>query len=1054
VANTVHFKNIIYVMEGRNMKGSKIFVSVLIAVLVLSAAASERTKQDAGNLSRVRSTAYDAGEFYRVGGQKIHLLRSLEKVAVRYTPTEGSSITSYLERNRDSEHQYIVDKNVSRFGITVLRTGKLESSDSLAESIRQLEQQPGIKRAAPVYIHQDSGLELVCTENLVVKLAAGATLTQMEAINKKMGTTIVKPISGTTDQFILALPNAKSEELLAACELYCQDPAIDWAEPDFLGQVVQYNNTSKPLLSNRYQYPWHLEKINVPQAWDTSTGGNIVIAILDDGADLTHEDLKENLPSNMDEIYGNGVDDDKNGYIDDYKGWDFFDNDNDPSHSNILDFHGTLVAGVAVAKGRHDPNVIGCAFNSRFMPLKVAKGVEFGLSSQTAEAILYAAGFTKNGQGRWRGADVINFSIGFSKFNIIDDALHRASKEGRNGKGCPIFCSVGNDASGYQWYAYDTSDLPSGNYFILFEYCKDSGGTDGEDTVWIGDVQLPDDYMTVVKFDSPTMPPGWSSEGDSVFNIVDDPNHAYGTGRYAARSGKIGGNQSSILKTQTFKLNRSNPFCFDAWVSSEKGDSRFPRYPLEGNDGDWLFIWFVNTDQMRMFGATADAGVPGDRWYDNFGYPVTTQISYPASHPDTIAVGASTEYDYRSDYSCYGPGLDFVAPSTGGLKYIATTDRTGMDGFDPGNYTDFFGGTSASAPISAGVAALMLSKNTNLTADRIRSIMQRSCTKIGPVQYNGIGWNQYYGYGLINAQYAVALADPRPFAMDVNDSTGISIPLTITLEAIDDGQPDPPGILTYIIDSLPAHGTLQDPGAELITVPNTSLVNNGNQVIYTPNADHVGVDSFTYKAYDGGIAPQGGYSNIATVSITTMGGTKKVFYVDSGYDDVYAWDSTNQNVNSPSLKVGYRSSGNPPFYMSGMRFNNINIPQDAIIVEARLRIHSYNEHLNDPVFAKIEGQADDNAGDLRDNNISTLPKTSASVNWDLDSAWLKNTWYTSPDIAGVIQEIISRPGWSEGNSLAVYYSTRMASGGYRYFSSCERSFFSYSPRLEITYFSP
>ncbi len=1034
------------------MKRSKILAPVLVFLLGLSVYAPQWSNQDIDDSSLIGSVSHNAGEFYRVGGQKIRLLRSLEKVAVRYAPTEGSVITSYLESNREAERQYIVDNNVSRFGITVLRTGRLESSDSLAESIRHLEQQPGVKRAVPVYIHQDSGLELVCTENFVVKLAAGTTLTQMEAINKKMGITIAKPLSGTTDQFILTLPNAKSEELLAACEFYYQNPAIDWAEPDFLSQIVKCNNANA-LLSNLNQYPWHLEKINVPQAWATSTGEEIIIADLDDGVDLTHEDLRKNLPSNSGEIYGNGIDDDKNGYIDDCNGWDFFDNDNDTSHAHSLDLHGTAVLGVAVAKGEHDPNVIGCAFNSRFMPLKVFTGVELGLSSQIAEAILYAAGFTKDGLGRWRGADVINFSIGLNRFNIIDEALHRASKEGRGGKGCPIFCSVGNDASGYQWFGYGTSSLPSGNYFILFEYCKDPGGTSGEDSVWIGDVQLPDDNMTLVTFDSPTMPPGWSGSGDLAFTIEDDPSHAFGTGRYVARSGEIGNNQSSILKTQSFKLNRNNPLYFDTWISSEKGDSSFPRYPLEGDDGDWLFVCFVNTDQMRMFGAEVNAGVPGDRWYYDYGYPVITQISYPASHADTIAVGASTEYDYRSDYSCYGTGLDFVAPSDGGFKYIATTDRTGMNGYSLGNYTDYFGGTSASAPLSSGVAALMLSKNPNLTAVRIRTIMQQSCDKIGPVQYNGDGWNQYYGYGLINARSAVTIADPRPFAEDINDTTALFTPITINLQVVDDGQPDPPGILTYIIDSLPTNGTLEDPGAGSITDPNTPLVGYGNQVIYTPDKDYIGQDIFTYKAYDGGTPPYGGYSNIATVSITTQGGTLVQHQVSSGYDDVYAWDSTNQNVTSPYLKVGTSSSGNPPFYMSGMRFTNVTIPQGARIIKAHLVIQSFNEHLDDPVYGKIEVQAADNAPDLREYDISNLPKTSASANWDHDLPWSPDTWYVSPDIASAIQEIINRPGWSAGNAISIFYSTRIASGGYRWFSSYNRGK-SQAPKLEVTYIAP
>jgi hypothetical protein len=139
--------------------------------------------------------------------------------------------------------------------------------------------------------------------------------------------------------------------------------------------------------------------------------------------------------------------------------------------------------------------------------------------------------------------------------------------------------------------------------------------------------------------------------------------------------------------------------------------------------------------------------------------------------------------------------------------------------------------------------------------------------------------------------------------------------------------------------------------------------------------------------------------------------------------------------------------------MSGMRFTNVTIPQGARIVEAHLIIQSYNEHIDDPVYGKIEVQVADNAPDLRDYDISNLPKTITSVNWDHDLPWSPDTWYVSPDIANAIQEIIDRPGWSEGNAISIFYSARIASGGYRYFSSYNRSK-SQAPKLEVTYVEP
>ncbi len=124
-------------------------------------------------------------------------------------------------------------------------------------------------------------------------------------------------------------------------------------------------------------------------------------------------------------------------------------------------------------------------------------------------------------------------------------------------------------------------------------------------------------------------------------------------------------------------------------------------------------------------------------------------------------MGASTDCDYRSDYSQFGPGLDVVTASSGGTNGITTTDRTGADGYGSGDYDEAFGGTSSSSPLAAGIAALVVSKNPGLTASEVRSILRRSCSKISGVTYSGGdagagGWNNYYGYGKLMASLALA----------------------------------------------------------------------------------------------------------------------------------------------------------------------------------------------------------------------------------------------------------------------------------------------------------
>jgi hypothetical protein len=109
---------------------------------------------------------------------------------------------------------------------------------------------------------------------------------------------------------------------------------------------------------------------------------------------------------------------------------------------------------------------------------------------------------------------------------------------------------------------------------------------------------------------------------------------------------------------------------------------------------------------------------------------------------------------------------------------------------------------------------------------------------------------------------------PRPpNADDAAATTDMNTPVMITLPADDDGLPEP-ATLNFIITALPASGTLRDPGAGAISSVPYTLTGAGNQVEYTPTPWLFGADSFQFKASDGGTPPEGGDSNIATISIT------------------------------------------------------------------------------------------------------------------------------------------------------------------------------------------
>ncbi|MEG4034939.1 S8 family serine peptidase [Microcoleus sp. S36b_A4] len=176
---------------------------------------------------------------------------------------------------------------------------------------------------------------------------------------------------------------------------------------------------------------WALDLINAPEVWNQNiTGNGIVVAVVDSGVDYTHPDLDDNIWRNAGEIAGNGIDDERNGYIDDIRGWDFVASDNNPMDLDF-DGHGTHIAG-AIAAERNDFGITGVAPNAKIMPVRVLDTFGYGELNNVAAGIRYAAD---------NGANVINLSLGneFYPSNVVNNAIEYA-----NNKGSVVVIAAGN----------------------------------------------------------------------------------------------------------------------------------------------------------------------------------------------------------------------------------------------------------------------------------------------------------------------------------------------------------------------------------------------------------------------------------------------------------------------------------------------------------------------------------------------------------------------------------------------------------------------------------
>ncbi|QSJ19534.1 S8 family serine peptidase [Nostoc sp. UHCC 0702] len=212
------------------------------------------------------------------------------------------------------------------------------------------------------------------------------------------------------------------------------------------------------------------------------------------------------------------------------------------------------------------------------------------------------------------------------------------------------------------------------------------------------------------------------------------------------------------------------------------------RAATQGRNGKGCVIVFAAGNANRPVNGT----VYEQKWPDNILQGNVNWLSGFSVHPDVMAIAASTSLNKKAAYSNWGASISVCAPSNNappGMSFqekgyiftqpaiatsltglgILTTDQISTAGYDPGNFTSNFGGTSSATPVVAGVAALMLSTNPDLTAQEVKRILQETADKIVDSDpdpqlslrqggYDANGHSQWFGYGKVNAARAVQAA--------------------------------------------------------------------------------------------------------------------------------------------------------------------------------------------------------------------------------------------------------------------------------------------------------
>jgi len=278
-----------------------------------------------------------------------------------------------------------------------------------------------------------SGALRVVYREVVLRFAANTPQTRRKAVLGKFGLAVRERNNYHEDQLVAYDPNRKyiAERMVELANELTETDDVVFAFPNFVSEFKRSLVVPTPVRAQ-----WHLSIVEARKAWATTQGDGIVVAVLDDGVDVDHPNLKRNIKHNPDPSEPR-----------DLLGRDFFVDDTAPDHFDPRpklfrapfdqmagnDIHGTCCAGVIAAAGTGA--VFGIAPNARILPVKIFHADDLATESRVANAIRYASRF----------ADILSCSWSGPASPDIEFALQEAGA-GRGGKGCAIFCATGNAA--------------------------------------------------------------------------------------------------------------------------------------------------------------------------------------------------------------------------------------------------------------------------------------------------------------------------------------------------------------------------------------------------------------------------------------------------------------------------------------------------------------------------------------------------------------------------------------------------------------------------------
>jgi thermitase len=399
--------------------------------------------------SRSQDALRDGQRSYWADGERVVLTPSTAFVAVREAPGEAGGMAVAAERMAEMAGAERVIPLTDR-GLVLVRTEDLTATAAgSSDNLRMAVEEDAHVVSGPTVFETDSapGVFLVPAGEVIVKFRDGTDSEGVGAVLGRHGATVVRTDYPEPGALVVKVDDG--DAAVDAANALHDETLVEYAEPNFV-QVTRPPDSTRTRLDSvpapalpvddlsaivtRDAAPedgsladpglasqWGLTKIRAPEAWGITTGVPAVsVAVIDEGADLTHEDISYRLP-----------------------GFDAYDGDNNPT-PNGNDAHGTACAGIVSAKRDNGKGGVGVAPGCSVLPVRIAKGTGGGFwdtdSAKVANGVRTAVD---------RGAGVLSNSYSVGPSTAVTNAFQYAATNGRGGLGCVMAAATGNgDALG------------------------------------------------------------------------------------------------------------------------------------------------------------------------------------------------------------------------------------------------------------------------------------------------------------------------------------------------------------------------------------------------------------------------------------------------------------------------------------------------------------------------------------------------------------------------------------------------------------------------------